>query len=734
MAKGKFSQSRHGHSADNRSGRFSRDPETEPLFRPEAEGAGDPLSCEPDQNTQEVDFRGFEDLNIEDLTESLFDAQTDDPENGSSLQEGFGPIPPRYIPTEEEAIEQSFQQAMASGSRARSSSGAAMKNFWSKHRLVLLITLAVIVTVSAVIGGGLSLYRYFTDPYDHLILSNVTVAGVNVGGMNRSQAEKAVSAGVEPVLYGKNMVIALPGQSITLTPKDSGVSLDVGGAVKEAYRFGRTGSQQQKEEDYRYSLTQTHTVELSGFVRVDESSVRGILESYGASHDSTFIQSSYALEGEQPPLDFDHFNENNTTQTLLLSPGTPGFHMDTERIYQEILSAYARLDLNPRLELPMGDQTPDPLDLGKIHREYTIEPVDSSLDEDTMEVISGSYGYTFDLEEAATKLDKAAYGETVRIPMIYMEPDTLDHEVFFQDVLSHAETPHGKNANRTENLRLACKAIDGVILEPGDEFSYNETLGQRTADKGYKPAPAYSGDVLVDSLGGGICQVSSTLYWSTMKADLEITDRINHGFPPTYMPIGLDATVSWGGPDFKFRNNSEYPVQIHAETTDELVIVEIWGTDDRDYYVEIEYEASYSDPQTVYQEYSADSGYYDGQILQSGITKHYAKTYRCKYSKETNELLSREVEARSSYMGRDTVIAVVKSAEAPAPAPEETQPPVTPDPTVKPEPTEPAPGPEPSDPPAPDPTDPPPDPEPEPEPQPEEGGDPAVPEEGGETA
>ena len=104
MAKGKFSQSRHGHSADNRSGRFSRDPETEPLFRPEAEGAGDPLSCEPDQNTQEVDFRGFEDLNIEDLTESLFDAQTDDPENGSSLPEGFGPIPPRYIPTEEEAM------------------------------------------------------------------------------------------------------------------------------------------------------------------------------------------------------------------------------------------------------------------------------------------------------------------------------------------------------------------------------------------------------------------------------------------------------------------------------------------------------------------------------------------------------------------------------------------------------------------------------------------------------
>ena len=678
MAKGKFSKSRHNHDGLPHSGNsFPREEDTV-AFTPPTE---DSFSSERWESPQDrsmpgVDFHSFQDLDVDELTASFFDSP-ENPEQDGSLPEGFTTIPPRYIPSEEEEIEQSFQKALNRSTYAPSPALLSVKRFWKYHKTPVLIGLGCILLLAILISGGLSLYRYYSDPYDHRILSNVTVAGVNVGGMKRSQAEKAVSEGLKSTLYGQDMVISLPGQSISLSQKESGVRLDVGDAVKAAYRFGRTGSQAQMEEDYRYSLTQTHPVDLLPHISMEEDHIRNLLETYSLEHSSTFIQSSYALEGDRPPLDFDHFNPMNTTQTLLLIPGSPGFQMDQDLLIQELLTAYSRLDLSPKLTLPEGDQLPKPLDLDNIHQEYTVLPVDSSIDKDSQEVVSGSYGYTFDLEQARQALGKASYGDTVRIPMIYMEPETLDHEVFFQDVLSHAETPHGKNENRNENLRLACKAINGVVLQPGDEFSYNETLGQRTAEKGYKPAPAYSGEKLVNSLGGGICQVSSTLYWSCLLADLQITDRINHGFPPTYMSVGLDATVSWGGPDFKFRNNGEYPIQIRAEATDELVIVEILGTDDRDYYVKMDVEASYTDPNTVYQEFDAGSGYEDGEIIQNGVTKHYAKTYRCKYSKETDELLSRELEARSSYIGRDTIIAVVKEEKPTEPVP--TEGPETPD-------------------------------------------------------
>ena len=123
------------------------------------------------------------------------------------------------------------------------------------------------------------------------------------------------------------------------------------------------------------------------------------------------------------------------------------------------------------------------------------------------------------------------------------------------------------------------------MLNPGETFSYNATLGERTTGKGYKSAPAYSGDDLVNQVGGGICQVSSTLYCSTLLADLENVSRTNHRIPVNYINYGMDATVSWRSPDFKFRNNTNYPIQLEASVSGGYVNVQILGTDEKDYYV-----------------------------------------------------------------------------------------------------------------------------------------------------
>ena len=163
-------------------------------------------------------------------------------------------------------------------------------------------------------------------------------------------------------------------------------------------------------------------------------------------------------------------------------------------------------------------------------------------------------------------------------------------------------------------------------MQPGEEFSYNATLGQRTRENGYLPAGAYSGTALVQSVGGGICQGSSTLYLACLYADLEIVFRINHGYTSTYIDPGLDATVNWGGPDYQFRNNTHFPIQLKAEVSDGYMKMWILGTEERDYYVKMDTEVTY------------------------GADTIYAKSYKCKYDRQTDELISRELEARSNYM------------------------------------------------------------------------------------
>ena len=197
---------------------------------------------------------------------------------------------------------------------------------------------------------------------------------------------------------------------------------------------------------------------------------------------------------------------------------------------------------------------------------------------------------------------------------------------------------------------------------PGETFDYNQVLGKRTVEAGYKAAGAYANGETVSEIGGGICQVSSTLYYCTLVADLEIVTREAHSYVSNYMPYGMDATVSWNGPDFRFRNNTDYPIRIEAEVSDGYVKVRLVGTDTKDYYVEMEYElVGWDAYETVFEEYPPDNekGYKDGDVITTPYTGCTVRTYRCRYDKETKELISRDLEARSQYKRRDEVIAKI---------------------------------------------------------------------------
>ena len=596
----------------------------------------------------------------------------------------FAPIPEDI--REEMAIEQAFLDVSETDD-ADHDLPPFLENllaFISHNRKAVLVgacavTLILLIGIICVFWFGSA-----SDPYEGRILNNVTIAGVNVGGMTRAEAEAAIQAVTGSTYTRQDMVVELPDTTLRLSPDKTGARLDVKAAVKAAYNYGRTGSQAQQKQDYENSFTGNHTIGLLPYLELDEEYIWGVLNDYASQFSSTFTETTYELQGKMPALEMDKFDENAPCQTLVITIGTPGIGVDMEDLYNDILDAYSFHEFLVVGQGSGSEDLPADLDLQAIYDEFYIAPVDTTVDSSTFETIPGSYGYGFDMNTALALLRGAQYGDVVEIPMIYIDPAVTEENILFRDVLGECQTPHSYNPNRTNNLKLACAALNGLVLNPGETLSYNNTVGQRTKEKGYLPAPAYSGHDLVDSVGGGVCQVSSTLYYCSLLSDLEIVSRVNHGYSVNYIPLGMDATVNWGDPDFKFRNNTNYPIKIEAEVSDGYVKMRILGTDEKDYYVQMEYEVTgYADYETIYEEHGPDEGYYDGQVLVGGYNGSYVKTYRCKYDKETGKLISRDFEARSTYMGKDEVVVkIVEEETEPSTEPtepsEETVPPTEP--------------------------------------------------------
>lgn len=487
----------------------------------------------------------------------------------------------------------------------------------------LALPLGIAAVALAVVFGGYFLIQTATDPYDSRIVSGVSIGGLDVGGMTKSEARKALQGALEETLYAQPLVITLPESTISLSPEETGLEVDVKEAVKAAYAIGRTeGTGAETIDD----------VGLLSYLTVEESVIRSALEAYAKSYDTDLTQPAYALIGEQPVLDVANFDPEAACQTLELTVGLPTAHLAVDQAYGSILAEYDRAigeweagTYGIVVEIPL-EELPDPLDLDSIYLELNLAPVDDSLDMDTYQQVPGSYGYTFDYIAAKQALSQAGYGQTLSFPMEYVEPAILGDAVYFRDVLGYCETKHNTNENRNTNLRVLCETLNGVIIQPGETFSYNETLGERTEEKGYLPAPGYSGNRLIDVVGGGVCQGSSTLYNCVLLADLEVVTRLCHGAKVNYLPLGLDAAVNWGTTDFAFRNNFNFPIMIQAEVSDGYVKMKLLGTDEKDYYIKM------------------TSGYDD-----SNDNVIYAVSYKNKYDKETDELISKEREAFSTY-------------------------------------------------------------------------------------
>ena len=464
----------------------------------------------------------------------------------------------------------------------------------NKSRKVMLISLCSVAAVLLIGVIAAVWFLFGRDPNNHLILNNVYVAGVNLGGMTKDEAEAALHRATDLTFTQNDMVIELPDIILSLSPADTKAALDVEAAVEAAYDYGRTGTREEREAAQQSSLVTDHAIPLLPYLNLDLDYIRGELDAYGASFNTTYEASTVVAEGEMPILDAadEKFDPKAEGQTLVLTMGMPGRYVDINDVYNRVLDAYSFNIFLVQVNMDEEETVPEAIDLEALQAEYGKEPVDAKIDTETFDVISEIYGYGFDMEQALELLENAKYGDTIELSLELIAPEHLGDDmraVLFRDVLCEYKTEHTKNENRNTNLRLACEAINGTILYPGDTFDYNTVVGKRTAEKGYKTAAAYSSGKTVETLGGGICQVSSTIYYCCLVADLEIVNRLPHSYVSSYMPMGMDATVSWGGPEFTFRNNTNYPIRIETWVADGYVHCKLVGTDEKDYYIVMEF-------------------------------------------------------------------------------------------------------------------------------------------------
>lgn len=499
--------------------------------------------------------------------------------------------------------------------------------------IVLIILLAILSTIFALINMN-----------NTNIIDGVFIQGIDVSNLSVEDAKSKLSSIVNEYI-SKEITLKYGDFSKTLVPSQFNVNFDVDSAVQTAYSIGRSGNVFENNFAILNALLNSNNIGQN--MEYDSELLDALLLELNNELPGRMENSGYYVDGT----------------SLIIDSGKEGINVDTEILANRI--AKALNDINNQdivIEIPVVNVAPSPIDLDAIYNEVHKDPVDAYYTTDPYVVHPSSTGLDFDISMDEAREMLKTYQEEYTIPLKVTYPSVSTNDIgseAFPDLLSSFRTSFtSSNSNRSTNIRLCSEKINGTVLMPGETFSFNQVVGKRTPEAGFKPATAYSGGKVVQEYGGGICQVSSTLYNAVLYANLEITERTNHGYKPSYVDPGLDATVSWGGPDFKFTNNRDYPIRIVCDTSNKILNIYIYGLKrDTDYKVVL--DAQYVSTvyfKTVYQK---DSSLASGQsrVIQSGSNGCKTATYKYLYD-ANGTLVSSECISRDTYNPHNKIVAV----------------------------------------------------------------------------
>lgn len=531
-----------------------------------------------------------------------------------------------------------------------------------------LIPVCLLAVLAAVYAG----FCVFAASSE-VIAPHTFVGDLDVSGMTIAEARDAIAADLDTLLAENGIRAELEdgSEAAYISYKDLGVAFDADAVADEVYDLSHSGE----------PLLDGWTLLCATFGSRTELWPEPVT---GWTVDSARMLADAAA---LPASDFSY--EIEGSDKLLLTKARDGRRVDVNELRARLLDSSADALGSRSVQLPYTVLPADPGDLRSLSEELGGEMVNATYDAETDSILPERAALNFDLAQAQAMLAAAAPGETVVVPAEYAEPTVTAEELkelLFRDVLGSYTTRVGGASGRKSNVRLTAKRVNGTVLNSGEEFNYYKLTGPFSAANGYLPAPGYLHGKTVDMDGGGACQCCSTSYAAALMANLEIVTRTAHGFASDYIGLGLDATVSGGGPDMIFRNNTPYPIKVVAEYSDNnRLTVSILGTKTDDITVKMRVVVLSTTPYE--EEIVEDPTLAPGQrvVDTTPYTGYTVNSYRQLYDGEGN-LISETFEAFSRYNKRNRIIHVGPSAtETPVTPPAAEEPPATPPEPVTPD-------------------------------------------------
>ena len=466
----------------------------------------------------------------------------------------------------------------------------AKKNDKTYHKgcIKIFITLAIILIIISILSTGFAIANIINKE----IITGVTIDGFSVEGLNKEEAKRLLQRKINDEI---NIYVDENLKTISLSQIE--VEYDIDSAVEEAFQVGRAknifinnfDTLKVRKTGKNIEINSTYNEELL------DNTVRKIKEEIPKA----VIQPSYSIEGEN----------------LIITTGKKGFTIDEKELKDKIIQAID-LKVMENIKIKSFEIEPEKIEIEAIYNEVYREPKDAYYTKNPFVVHPEQDGIDFSIEEAKKILKDDKDNYIIKLIITHAKKTTKEIGTEdFPDLLATFSTKYSsKNKPRTTNLQVATNKINGVIVMPGEIFSYNETLGKRTYERGYREAAGYSGGKVVQTIGGGICQISSTLYNTVVYANLDIVERHNHAFTTGYVGAGKDATVVYGGMDFKFKNSRKNPIKIVSSLQNGVATVSIYGMKE-----EVEYDVEIST--TILGYISYNTIYEDDSSLDYGAEK-----------------------------------------------------------------------------------------------------------------
>lgn len=509
-----------------------------------------------------------------------------------------------------------------------------------KKVLIFAIVIGIIVILLAIFSVIFSLLNMGNEK----IITGIYIENINVSDMKKEEAKKLMEDVITEKL--KSEIKLVNGEySASMTLEQIDVTYDIDKAIQDAYEMGRNGNI--VTNNYTILTRKIKKLSIDIPMSYSEEELNKQLEGMNANIPGAVTESDYYIEEKE--------------NTLIITKGKEGLKIKQDELKQNIIKSLNDFTKsNEAIQIPVETVKPTPIDLEKIHSEVYKEPQDARIEKEPFKLYPHVDGVDFaiSIEEAKKLLeeDKEEYTIPLKITKPEITTNKLGEEAFPELISTFKTNYDAGNKARSTNLALAAGKINGTVVNPGETFSYNKVVGERTIAAGYKEAKIYENGKVVDGLGGGICQISSTLYNTVLFANLEIVSRRNHQFLTSYVGAGRDATVVYGSTDFKFKNTRSYPIKLKCSVSNGVAKISIYGIkEETEYKVDIKTTTTETIPFTT--SYIEDATMEAGKevVKQKGANGCRSETY--KVVSLNGKVISRTLLSKDTYNPMQKIIA-----------------------------------------------------------------------------